>query len=673
VASYTKNVYTQKVQRIFETIALLVSACLEKIHFIKSIGNSKSRINIHAKRLKMLTSISTKFSQATGENDMLKIIGEHFLQVIPNVRLSLVVVDKESQKFIISQIHSEDKIKSVKIAFPMGENLLISAMETGEPQFYGNMGNKKTAEMHKLGIEYAWSIPIFENNEVTRLLNIGMKVMPQYKDDLIDIFTILSSVFSAALENIKANEIIAYRAHYDLLTGAHNRHSFQEKITHLINKKPAKPFSFFIVDLDNFKYINDTFGHATGDDLLKEAAKRLSECARGSDTVARLGGDEFLLILDDDDKTNYNKTSHHPETGIRHVAERIIKSFAKPFVIEGQELNITPSIGFAIYPKDGEDSNKLMRHADAAMYRSKNDGKNTYCFYSPEMTVQAKMRMKVESQLRHALERNEFYIEYQPIVNLKSGGIVKAEALLRWNCDELGMITPDYFIPIAEETAMILPIGKWVIKKACEQVRNWRDSGWKNICITINVSARQFQPDSFLVETVREALKNNDLPSDAIQLELTEGILLEESSGSAEIMKQIENMGIKLLIDDFGTGYASLSYLQRYNFDSLKIDRSYIDNVLRNEQDAKLVKAVIAMANSLGLSVVSEGVETKEQLNFLLAADCELMQGYYFSKPVCADEFVVLLKKTNRTHTAVKSLELIHVGLQEQPDIETCR
>ncbi len=472
-----------------------------------------------------------------------------------------------------------------------------------------------------------------------------------------------------------AEDRLQKQASYDELTGLPNRSLAADRLKQTLIKAKRhslKPCVAFL-DLDNFKYINDTFGHATGDDLLKEAAKRLSECARGSDTVARLGGDEFLLILDDDDKTNYNKTSHHPETGIRHVAERIIKSFAKPFVIEGQELNITPSIGFAIYPKDGEDSNKLMRHADAAMYRSKNDGKNTYCFYSPEMTVQAKMRMKVESQLRHALERNEFYIEYQPIVNLKSGGIVKAEALLRWNCDELGMITPDYFIPIAEETAMILPIGKWVIKKACEQVRNWRDSGWKNICITINVSARQFQPDSFLVETVREALKNNDLPSDAIQLELTEGILLEESSGSAEIMKQIENMGIKLLIDDFGTGYASLSYLQRYNFDSLKIDRSYIDNVLRNEQDAKLVKAVIAMANSLGLSVVSEGVETKEQLNFLLAADCELMQGYYFSKPVCADEFVVLLKKTNRTHTAVKSLELIHVGLQEQPDIETCR
>jgi diguanylate cyclase (GGDEF)-like protein len=467
-----------------------------------------------------------------------------------------------------------------------------------------------------------------------------------------------------------AEDRLKKQASYDALTGLPNRSLAADRLNQSLVKAKRhklKPCVAFL-DLDNFKYINDTFGHAAGDDLLKEAAKRLSECARGSDTVARLGGDEFLLILDDDDTnynkiSNYNKTSNHPETGIRHVAERIIKSFAKPFVIEGQELNITPSIGFAIYPKDGDDSNKLMRHADAAMYRSKNDGKNTYCFYSPEMTVQAKLRMKVESQLRHALERNEFYIEYQPIVNLKSGGIVKAEALLRWNCDQLGMITPDYFIPLAEETGMILPIGQWVIKQACEQVKNWRDSGWQNICVTINVSARQFQSDSSLVETVREALNKNNLPADAIQLELTEGILLEESTGSADIMKQIETMGIKLLIDDFGTGYASLSYLQRYNFDSLKIDRSYINNVLTNEQDAKLVKAVIAMANSLGMSVVSEGVETKEQLDFLLAADCEFMQGYYFSKPVSADVFVGLLKKTNPIHNSVTPLKLIHVGL----------
>ncbi len=454
-----------------------------------------------------------------------------------------------------------------------------------------------------------------------------------------------------------AEDKLQKQASYDELTGLPNRSLAADRLQQTLVKAKRHNLnpSVAFLDLDNFKYINDTFGHAAGDDLLREAAKRLSECARGSDTVARLGGDEFLLILDDDD----NAKTHQPESGVRHVAERIIEAFSKPFVIEGQELNITPSIGFSMYPKDGDDSNELMRHADAAMYRSKNEGKNTYCFYSPEMTAQAKLRMNVEVQLRRALERNEFSIQYQPIIDSKSRQIVKAEALLRWDCDELGMITPDYFIPIAEETGIILPIGKWVIKEACQQVKKWRDLGWKNICVTVNVSARQFQSDSSLLETVCEALQKNSLSSDAIQLELTEGVLLEETSASAEMMKRIEDIGIKLLIDDFGTGYASLSYLQRYNFDSLKIDRSYIDTVLRSEQDAKLVKAVIAMANSLGMSVVSEGVENKEQLEFLLDANCEFMQGYYFSKPVSTDDFISLLKEKNKVKVINKSFKLV--------------
>jgi EAL domain-containing protein (putative c-di-GMP-specific phosphodiesterase class I) len=248
---------------------------------------------------------------------------------------------------------------------------------------------------------------------------------------------------------------------------------------------------------------------------------------------------------------------------------------------------------------------------------------------------------------------------YQPIVDSESGKIIKAEALLRWESQELGMISPDYFIPIAEDTGLILPIGDWVVNTACKQVKAWRESGWENFCVTINVSARQFQSDSSLVDTVSKALDDNNLPPAAIQIELTEGVLLEETSDSAERMKKIESMGIKLLIDDFGTGYASLSYLQRYNFESIKIDRSYINGVLTNEQDAKLVKAVIAMANSLGMSVVSEGVENKEQLDFLHNANCKFIQGYYFSKPVKPEELVVLLKKFNGLKSNDKSLKRV--------------
>lgn len=445
------------------------------------------------------------------------------------------------------------------------------------------------------------------------------------------------------------------QANYDALTGLPNRSLATDRLHQTLikakrhNLQPCLAF----LDLDNFKYVNDTFGHAAGDDLLREAARRLSECARESDTVARLGGDEFLLILDDDSKTKDKQR----ETGIRHVGERIIESFSKPFVIDGNELNITPSLGFAIYPKDGDDSNKLMRHADVAMYRSKHDGKNTYCFYSPEMTAKAKMRLKVESELRHALQRKELSLHYQPIVDSRSGRIRKAEALLRWDCKNIGMITPDYFIPIAEEIGLIVPIGEWVIKSACQQVKHWRDSGWTDICVTVNVSARQFKSGSALVETLIRSLKTNNLTPDAIQLELTEGVLMKQTNDTVEIMKRLEKIGIKLLIDDFGTGYASLSYLQRYNFESVKIDRSFIHNIFTREQDTKLVKAIIAMAKSLGMSVVSEGVENKEQLDFLLEENCEFAQGFYFSNPVHADDFVPLLKSMNPLENSLKAMK----------------
>ena len=444
---------------------------------------------------------------------------------------------------------------------------------------------------------------------------------------------------------LEAEEQLKKQASYDSLTGLPNRSLAKDRMTQMLAKAKRQALrpSIVFIDLDNFKYVNDTLGHAAGDELLKEAAARLEKCTRESDTVARLGGDEFLLILDEID----NQSKNPRELDLKIVGERIIDEYAKPFLLEGQEVNVSPSIGFAIYPKDGEDSEELMRNADAAMYRSKNDGKNTFCFYSPDMTSKAKKRIQMEAQLRHALSREELYVVYQPIVESESGLIKKAEVLLRWKNNELGMVRPDEFIPIAEETGIILDIGAWVIEQACKQLHLWKESGYSDLCLTINVSARQFQSDSNLCETVMDAIRDNKLDSESIQLELTEGVLIKENEHTKNVMKALEKHGIKMLIDDFGTGYASLSYLQKYSFDSLKIDRSYIDKILECEEDAKLVKAIIAMANSLGLNVVSEGVEDAEQLNMLIDYKCRFIQGYYFSKPVESSEFESLLNDFN--------------------------
>jgi len=446
-------------------------------------------------------------------------------------------------------------------------------------------------------------------------------------------------------EKLVVEDKLKRQANFDELTSLPNRSLAKDRLSQVLSKAKRQNLrpSVVFIDLDNFKYVNDTLGHAAGDDLLKEASTRLLFCTRESDTVARLGGDEFLLILDD-----INNTSGNPrELDLTLVGERIIKEFAKPFFLEGQEVNISPSIGFAVFPKDGRDDEVLMRNADTAMYRSKNEGKNTFCFYSPEMTEKAKTRIQVEAQLRHALERNELSIVFQPIVDAQSGQIVKAEVLLRWTSKELGVITPDVFIPVAEETGVIVEIGAWVIVQACQQIKQWQSDGWHNMSVTVNVSARQFQHDSNLIETIERALDENALSSQALQLELTEGILMHENQHTESIMQSLGKMKIKLLIDDFGTGYASLSYLQKYNFDTLKIDYGYIKNILTSEHDAKLVTAIIAMANSLELNVVCEGVETKEQLDFVLNADGKYVQGYYFSPPVPADAFKNLFESHN--------------------------
>ena len=446
-------------------------------------------------------------------------------------------------------------------------------------------------------------------------------------------------------DRVLAENELQKQANFDSLTELPNRSLATDRLDQTLVKakrRNLKPCLAFL-DLDNFKYINDTFGHAAGDELLKEVANRLTDCARESDTVARLGGDEFLLILDDENTVKNEKR----EIGIRHIGERIIDSFAKPFMIDGNELNVTPSLGFAVYPKDGEDGDSLMRHADVAMYRSKQEGKNAYCFYSSEMSAKAKMRMDVESHLQYALERNEFSINYQPIIDVSSGEIIKAEAILSWDCKELGSITSDYFIPIAEETGLIVTIGTWIIQSACQQVKKWRKAGWDDVCINVNISAYHFQSDTGLIAILEDALKTNNLAADAIQLELTGDILMTDLSDIDVTMKQLEHMGIKLLINDLGTGLASLSMLQRYNFESIKIHRRYIDNMLLSKSDARLVKAVIAMAKGLGMTVISEGVETKEQFDFLVNEQCEYVQGYYFSKAVSPDECILLGNAVN--------------------------
>ncbi len=429
------------------------------------------------------------------------------------------------------------------------------------------------------------------------------------------------------------------QANYDILTGLPNRMLALDRLKLALAqaRRESSLVGVMFLDLDNFKHINDTLGHDAGDNLLIEAARRISSCLRGTSTVARLGGDEFLVILPG--LTGPEATSQ--------VAERILKTFAPPYLLNGQEVFVTTSIGIAIFPNDSDNSGTLLQHADAAMYQAKHKGKSAYAHFAPEMTEVSHERLQMESLMRRALEQNEFELYYQPIVRTDSGELCSAEALLRWNSPGLGMVMPDRFIPLAEETGLITPIGEWVLQEACLAAMRWKESTGTSIGISVNVSPRQFRDPGFIY-TVMNALDSSGLEPQQLELEITERLILDNTIETADILRQLDQSGIRLSVDDFGTGYSALSYLKSYPFDTLKIDKSFVQDVMKEQDDAALVKAIINMAHSLGLRVIAEGVEEEAQTHFLQREGCDFSQGYFYSRPLPEGEFRDWLRTNHR-------------------------
>ena len=426
-------------------------------------------------------------------------------------------------------------------------------------------------------------------------------------------------------ERKQAEERIQMLAHFDQLTGLPNRTLFNDRINHAFSmaQRSKVPFSVLYIDLDHFKNINDTLGHSVGDELLINVANRLKSALRGEDTVSRMGGDEFIIML--------------PRVGAAHVAEKLLKTIAQPYQIGQYELNITSSIGIAIYPDDGKDFESLFKCADIAMYRAKEDGRNNYQFFTQEMQLQSTRILLLENALRHALEYNQFQLHYQPQISLYDDRIIGAEALLRWQHPEFGVVSPSEFIPIAEASGQILQIGEWVLRSAVQQLKKWIDSGLAPMVIAVNLSVVQFR-HAQLTEMVMQILEETGLPPQYLDLELTEGIAMDDPPRAIKVMDDLHEHGIRMSIDDFGTGYSSLTYLKRFQIDKLKIDQSFVRDIANDPEDRAIVTAIISMANNLGMQTIAEGVETSEQLAFLRLQGCNAVQGYYYSKPLPADQ-----------------------------------
>lgn len=451
------------------------------------------------------------------------------------------------------------------------------------------------------------------------------------------------AVFKDITEQKESEARFIYQANHDRLTGLPNRHLLHDRLSRAIRlaERNQHSLALLFLDLDNFKWVNDSLGHATGDQLLISVSQRLQSNVRSSDTVARLGGDEFVVLL--------HQPSGHQELAV--IAEKIIEAIEQPIILGGYDFHTTTSIGISVFPEDGDEADILLKHADTAMYAAKSAGKSGFRFFDLEMNRRAVARIEVERDLRRAIEHDEFELYFQPKYCLETQQLCGMEALIRWQHPRNGLLTPEHFIPVAEETALIIPLGEWVIRAVCRQVSNWQLQQFPAHRVAINLSILQVESDAF-VDTTEAILREYDVPPALIEFELTESMVLRNPERSSKVLQRLRKLGIHLALDDFGTGYSSLAYLRQLPLDAIKIDRSFIQNIPESGEDNQIVRMIIALGKSAQMIVVAEGVETELQRDCLAALGCDFLQGFLFSHPVPCAEIEQLIKKEARYCTS---------------------
>lgn len=495
------------------------------------------------------------------------------------------------------------------------------------------------------------AVPIRRTGQAFGVLLFLSDKVSTYSEDVVGLLRRISDNVSFALDNFdradekaRADERIRYLATHDSLTGLPNREAFRGELERSIGdvKRNGGKCAVLFVDLDRFKNINDTLGHGSGDDLLVDAAHRLRKSLRNSDTIARLGGDEFVVMV--------NRISSQEEAA--EVARGLLAEISRPVMLKGHECGVTASIGIAVYPEHGDDEQTLTKHADMAMYTAKADGKNRFSFYNSHIDAQSVERLMLETSLRYAIERQEFELHYQPKRSLATGRITGVEALVRWRHPELGLVPPSHFIPLAEETGLIVPIGKWVLNEACRQHVAWLKQGLPPVCVAVNLSPRQFAHDDLLAD-IDAAIKTSGMDGRHLQLEITETTVMQNAERARRMMEEIKQRGCRLAIDDFGVGYSSLALLKSFPMiDIIKLDRSFVENLPSAKTDSAIAKAIIAFAKALDMTIIAEGVESKAQEDFLRNSTCDEMQGYLFSKPVDKDAIVHFIRQVGKVEAA---------------------
>ena len=550
------------------------------------------------------------------------------------LKLSAAVFANNSEAIVITDAHNNimrvnaafTRISGYELADVAGKNPRIFASGKTTREFYHDMWTNFLKDD-------GWSGEIWNKRRNGETYPEWL-ILSLVRDDADKVINHIA-IYSDITERKKEEDHVQFLASHDALTSLPNRLLLTDRITQALSmaERSAAKVGVLFIDLDHFKNINDSLGHDIGDDLLKQVAERMLKCSRRADTIARTGGDEFVAVL--------------PEIGSENeaafVAEKIIEAFCEKFVVGPHHLTITPSIGISMYPDDGNDSVTLLRNADMAMYRAKEVGRNTLQFYRPEMTINITEKLQLEMELRNAIKQNELYMAYQPQIDLESGKVVGLEALIRWQHPTLGLIPPVRFIPVAEESGLILEVGEWVLREVCMQGRIWKAKGLELVPIAVNVSGVQFKRGQ-IVERIKTILQETKFDPALLEIEITESVLMGLGEASMVIMNDLKALGVRLSLDDFGTGYSSLSRLKTFPLDMLKVDQSFVRDIHTDANDAAIVRAVLSMSHEMQIQVIAEGVETAEQLDFLKGLNCEKYQGYLFSRPVKADEIEQYLK-----------------------------
>ena len=549
----------------------------------------------------------------------------------------------EIQEFMV-----ENSKRTLQPALGRDEGLVRRAHSTGKPVWIADLsraeGFRRAALVAKANLHGAFCFPLLLGNEVLAVMEFFHRDVREPDDTLIAAAHSIGSQIGQYTVRKQAEEGLQFVAKHDALTQLPNRIMFHDRLELAVAraKRNGRRLAVMFIDMDRFKVINDTLGHEAGDTLLHEVAKRLTGTLRTSDTVARLGGDEFVVLIEELSDPVY----------LGAIAQKLLDTFAASFLLSGQEYHITASIGISTYPDDSDDIQTLLKNADIAMYRAKEQGRNAFQFYSAQMNVHSIERLTLESSLRRALERNELVLHYQPRIGIRSGRITGVEALARWQHPELGLVPPGKFIPLAEETGLIVPIGEWALRAACAQHRAWEQEGLGHLRVAVNLSPRQFLQGD-LVKSVARILAETGCNAKSLELEITEGMVMRNPESVVTLLQQLKDMGIHVAIDDFGTGYSSLAYLKSFPINILKIDRSFIMDIPGDAGDVAITMAVISMAHNLGMKVTAEGVETREQFEFLRKQGCDEIQGYYFSKPLPVEQVTALLLKELKSRVSI--------------------